>query len=107
MPDSRFRLAYFARGLDGLFLPDVAGCEAFALRRADSPEESWAGRFVSRERALAYRLRGHASDPYPPTADVLQSSDIARVLARNHIGALMLSSSFGPDVRAWSQRHGI
>jgi hypothetical protein len=105
MPD--FRLAYFARGLDGLFLPEVPGCEAFALLRADSPEESWSGRFVPPDRSILYRLRGHADDPYPATGDVLHDSDVARVLAKRRIGALLLSSSFNPQIRAWSERHGV
>ena len=108
MPDETLRLAYFARGLDGLFLPPVEGCEAFALLRGDSPEESWAGQFVPRERALVYRERGlQLLDPYPSTGDSLLHSDVARVLRRHKIGALLLSSSFTPQVREWGQRHGV
>jgi hypothetical protein len=90
MPEP-LRYAYFARGLDGLFLPPVAGCEAFALVRGDSPEESWIGSFVPPQAALTYRLRGCRDDPYPATGDVLASSDIARLMQRRGIGALMLS----------------
>jgi len=101
------RLAYFARGLDGLFLPPVPGCEAFALLRADSPESGWAGPIVPREKALCCRLRGHVLDPYPATGDVLRNSNIAQLLKRNRISALLLSSSFTPAVRTWADRHRI
>jgi GNAT superfamily N-acetyltransferase len=106
MPEP-LRYAYFARGLDGLFLPPVAGCEAFALVRGDSPEESWIGSFVPPRAALVYQLRGHKDDPYPATGDVLPGSDIARLLQRRGIGALLLSSSFTPQVRDWAAKHGI
>lgn len=106
MPEP-LRFAYFARGLDGLYLPPVAGSQAFALLRGDSPEESWAGTIVPREAALVYRLRGHEDDPYPATGDVLAGSDIARVLAQRKTGALLLSSPFTPQVHDWATTHGI
>jgi len=101
------RLAYFARGLDGLFLPAVAGCEAFALLRAGSPEEQWAGSLVSRKQSLVYRLPEYELNPYPSTGDVLRDSNIAQLLKRNQISALLLSSSFTAQVRAWADRHEI
>lgn len=107
MRDASLRLAYFARGLDGLFLPPIAGCETFALLRAGSPEADWAGTIVPRAAALVYRLRGHEADPYPSTGDVLRDSDVARVLQRRGISALLLSSSFTLEVRDWAQRHGV
>jgi len=101
------RLAYFARGLDGLFLPPVPGCEAFALLRAGSPEELWSGDLVTPERAIVYRLRGHEDDPYPATGEVLRHSNVAQLLKKSQIGSLLLSSSFTPQVRAWANRNGI
>ena len=107
MPEATLRLAYFARGLDGLFLPASDGWEAFGLLRGNSPEAGWAGPIVPRERALLYRLRGHEDDPYPPTGDVLEGSDVAQVMGCRGIAALLLSSSYTPQVRDWALRNGI
>ena len=107
MRKQALRLAYFARGLDGLYLPPVAGCETFGLLRGNSPEEGWSGGMVPAEQSLVYRLRGHADDPYPATGDVLRDSNIGPLLLRRKIGSLLLSSPFTPQVREWSRRFGL
>lgn len=105
--ETPWRFAYFARGLDGLFLPSTPTAEAWAIVRGDSPEEDWIGSIVPRERTIVYQLRGHKNDPYPSTGDVLRDSNVAQELRRRRIGSLVLSSSFTPDVRDWSQRNGM
>jgi hypothetical protein len=95
------------RGLDGLFLPPVAGVEVLALVPRGSPEEAWARALYPADHVLPYAWRRDDLGPYPATADVLERSDIAAVMRASHVEALLLSASCAPMTLAWSQRHDV
>lgn len=104
-PTTRF--AYFARGIDGLYLPQSAGFETIALVRANTPEAAWAEKFLTQDQFLCYRLSKHTEDPYPSTESLLQHSDIGSLLKRHRIPSLLLSSSCSEWMHGWSQNQNL
>ena len=100
------RVAYFLRGLDGVFLRPPAGVQLFALVAAGTDQESFARRSLPAEAVLPFRLLGKHG-PYPTTEELLRHSDVVAVLRRHRVGALFLSSACSPGTWEWSQRHRI
>lgn len=99
-------VAFLLRGLDGFFLQPPEGVQLFALVPADTELASFAQRCWPAATLLPFRCKKE-SGPYPTTEELLRSSDIAAVLRRHGIGALLLSCACSAGIAEWSQRHGI
>ena len=100
------RVAYFLRGLDGVFLRPPAGVTLFALVSAGTDQESFARRNLPADAVLPFRLR-REHGPYPTTEELLRHSDVAAILRRHRVGALFLSSACSAGTWEWSQRHRV
>ncbi len=57
-------IAYFARGMDGLFLRPPAGFKLISLVRADCAQSDWLKRWLPTDQVLEFRLKRYRSDPY-------------------------------------------
>ena len=97
--------AFFARGIDGFYLPPESPC--YALVRGDTPEVEWAKSFLPADRVLEFHAPKLQAEVYPATESLLLSSDIARLLRRRKIGDLLLSSSCSAAMHDWSQQNKI
>jgi hypothetical protein len=96
----------FPRGLDGLYLPPVAGVDVLALVERGSPDEAWMQQCLPTEQVLAYTLRRDLGI-YPSTQDLLQHSDIHAVLRKARASGLLLSCSCSAGIHAWARRHRV
>ncbi len=100
-------IAYFARGMDGLFLRPPAGFKLISLVRADCAQSDWLKRWLPTDQVLEFRLKRYRSDPYPSTEELLRGSDITTCLQQNQIKHLMLSSSCSAWMNQWARDQDI
>jgi hypothetical protein len=105
-PTRSRQLAVLLRGIDPLFMNwDAAAFEMVALVAGHSQEELWARRFLSRDKLLAYSAPKLVNQPYPSTEAILHNSNIAAILKRHGISALMLSCPCTAAIHHWARRH--
>ncbi len=97
--------AFFARGVDGFYLP--ADAPGHALVRSGTPEVAWARSILPPDRVLEFHAPTLRHEVYPTTESLLANSDLAQTLIDGNIRDLLLSSSCTPAMHAWSRQHGI